>query len=377
MNEAMIAEREDGVRQQSAESRSHVALSEAEFTEQLAYERKRAERSGRTIALILIRSAELVIRSEGQDHALRELMSVLCSCMRDTDILGFHSSHRAGVIVSEFGRFDPVRAAGRIKERIAAAVRSRLSDARARALHFDVRLFPDRQAMSGSAGKVDLTFYPEVSGGDDRHPDYQTLKRILDLTISVISLVCLAPFLAAIALAVRITSRGPALYLQERIGQYGKPFTMLKFRTMRSGAKESFHQAYVKDYISGIADPGKSGIYKLTNDPRVTILGKFLRKTSMDELPQLVNVLKGEMSLVGPRPPLSYEVEAYEPWHRRRILEAKPGVTGLWQATARSKARFDEMVRLDIRYASRKSVWFDLSLILKTFRVLVTNGHAC
>jgi lipopolysaccharide/colanic/teichoic acid biosynthesis glycosyltransferase len=146
---------------------------------------------------------------------------------------------------------------------------------------------------------------------------------------------------------------------------------------MQHNADPSIHENYVKQFISGKADTAEtSGIYKLQGDSRVTRLGKFLRKTSLDEFPQFFNVLKGDMSLVGPRPPLRYETAAYEHWHRRRLLEAKPGLTGLWQVTGRSKTRFDDMVRLDLRYAAKQSFWVDLSLLVKTVRVLISDEGA-
>src|SRR6185437_1666874 len=138
------------------------------------------------------------------------------------------------------------------------------------------------------------------------------------------------------------------------------------------------HKEYVRQMIAGKAKPcaqNGTNVYKLTADPRVTRVGALLRKTSLDELPQLVNVLRGEMSLVGPRPPIAYEVEAYQPWHRRRILEAKPGVTGLWQVNGRSRVKFDEMVRLDLAYAKRWSIWLDIKILLRTPRAVLEGSH--
>jgi lipopolysaccharide/colanic/teichoic acid biosynthesis glycosyltransferase len=144
---------------------------------------------------------------------------------------------------------------------------------------------------------------------------------------------------------------------------------MLKFRTMHVNADSKIHQEYVSSLIKAkAASHGTSGeqVFKLTADPRVTPIGRILRKTSIDELPQLINVLRGEMSLVGPRPPLHYEVEQYQRWHCRRVLEAKPGLTGLWQVAGRSRTTFDEMVRLDLRYARTRSLWTDIKILLAT-----------
>ena len=154
------------------------------------------------------------------------------------------------------------------------------------------------------------------------------------------------------------------------MGQYGVRFTFLKFRSMHFLNDPKIHQDYVKELISGKTEnnplDASTKVYKIKDDPRVTSVGKFLRKTSLDELPQFFNVLKGEMSLVGPRPPIPYEVEAYDIWHRRRFLEVRPGITGLWQVEGRSKTKFDEMVRLDLRYAKIWSPWLDIKILLRT-----------
>jgi lipopolysaccharide/colanic/teichoic acid biosynthesis glycosyltransferase len=159
-----------------------------------------------------------------------------------------------------------------------------------------------------------------------------------------------------------------------------KPFRMLKFRTMHTGADSRIHHEYVTQFINSSAQrnaSGAPGLFKLAHDPRVTPIGRFLRKTSLDELPQLVNVLRGEMSLVGPRPPLKYELDQYKPWHCHRVLDAKPGITGLWQVTGRSRTTFDEMVRLDLRYARTHSIWTDIKILMATPRAVLSGKGAC
>jgi lipopolysaccharide/colanic/teichoic acid biosynthesis glycosyltransferase len=179
---------------------------------------------------------------------------------------------------------------------------------------------------------------------------------------------------------VKLSSRGPVLFHQMRIGQMLKPFMMCKFRTMYVNADHGIHHNYVSWFITS-SDKGqaqdKNKIFKLTNDPRITPIGHFLRRTSLDELPQLWNVLVGQMSLVGPRPPLWYEVQQYKPWHRHRVMEAKPGITGLWQVTGRSRTTFDEMVRLDLRYAKKKSLWADIKILLATPAAVIKGNGAC
>lgn len=225
---------------------------------------------------------------------------------------------------------------------------------------------------------VDPQFYPDLRRRGRRESTYDALKRALDLVGSLTLLVGLAPLLLVIAALVSLGSRGPVLFRQVRIGQMMKPFTMLKFRTMQSNADHTLHQEFVSSFIKAgqVQEPGGDRVFKLTADPRVTAIGQILRNTSLDELPQLWNVLRGHMSLVGPRPPLPYELEQYEPWHRGRVLEAKPGLTGLWQVVGRSRTTFDEMVRLDLQYARTRSFWTDLKILLATPGAVVSGKGA-
>jgi lipopolysaccharide/colanic/teichoic acid biosynthesis glycosyltransferase len=195
------------------------------------------------------------------------------------------------------------------------------------------------------------------------------VKRTMDVVGSLAALVVLAPLMAFIAAAIKLTSKGPVIFKQLRVGQHGRRFTFLKFRSMHAQNDPKVHQEYVAQLIRGENSAGaKQGetVFKLTNDPRITPLGKFLRQTSLDELPQFVNVLLGDMSLVGPRPPIPYEFSSYDIWHRRRLLAVKPGITGLWQVTARSRVGFADMVRLDLKYAHSHSLWLDLKILLHT-----------
>jgi lipopolysaccharide/colanic/teichoic acid biosynthesis glycosyltransferase len=211
---------------------------------------------------------------------------------------------------------------------------------------------------------------------------YFACKRLLDILVAGIALVILSPLMLVIAILVILDSPGPAIFKQERVGSRRRTddqrearelsvFILYKFRTMYRNAESDLHRTFFRAFIRNdhtvmVALQGEdTQVRKLTHDPRVTRLGRFLRRSSLDELPQLWNVLKGDMSLVGPRPPIPYEVDIYEPWHCQR-LETKPGLTGLWQVTARSSADFDEMVRLDIQYIERQSLWLDLKILLKT-----------
>ena len=209
------------------------------------------------------------------------------------------------------------------------------------------------------------------------------LKRAFDVVVSLFTLVALAPFMFAIAVAVKLSSRGPVLHAQERIGLGGRPFKFYKFRTMRAGADQKLHCEYMHALINGEAEARtqsvegeQEDVFKLVDDPRVTGVGRRLRRYSLDELPQLWNVLIGDMSLVGPRPPLPYEVAAYQTWHRRR-LEVKPGITGVWQVDGRSRVSFDDMVFQDILYDSARYFLVDASLCLNTVpAALLGHGAA-
>jgi exopolysaccharide biosynthesis polyprenyl glycosylphosphotransferase len=204
------------------------------------------------------------------------------------------------------------------------------------------------------------------------------VKRAFDVTVAALALVLLAPLWIIAALLIKLDSTGPVLYKQERVGMDGRIFLFLKFRTMLTGADDSEHREYQRRYIEGRPDTNLGDshrpVYKLHDDPRVTRMGRWLRRTSLDELPQLLNVLRGDMSVVGPRPPIPYEVEAYALWHRKR-LDMKPGMTGLWQVSGRNRLSFDEMVRLDLFYIENWSLWLDLKIMLRTLPVLL-RGEA-
>ncbi len=206
----------------------------------------------------------------------------------------------------------------------------------------------------------------------------------MDVTISLLALALLSPLLLVIALLVKLDSEGPVLFRQERVGydwrrRQIRLFVMHKFRSMVHDADESVHRTLVREWVrGGVAhrtSDGSAELVKLTNDPRITRVGRFLRKTSLDELPQLWNVLKGEMSLVGPRPVPLYEVEEYRPWQRRR-LETTPGITGAWQVKGRGLVSADDMARMDIEYIEQQSIWLDLQILLQTIPVVLSRRGA-
>jgi exopolysaccharide biosynthesis polyprenyl glycosylphosphotransferase len=201
------------------------------------------------------------------------------------------------------------------------------------------------------------------------------MKRAFDLAFAAAVLFLLSPVFVLIALAVKLTSQGPVLFRQVRIGHNGRAFEFLKFRSMYVKNDATVHQRYTADWIYGQVTPDGSAamqtaVYKIISDPRVTWVGRVLRRTSLDELPQFWNVLRGEMSVVGPRPPLPYEVERYTEWHKRR-LDVLPGITGLWQVSGRNALSFEEMIRLDIRYIENWSIRQDLSIVWRTIPAML------
>jgi lipopolysaccharide/colanic/teichoic acid biosynthesis glycosyltransferase len=220
-------------------------------------------------------------------------------------------------------------------------------------------------------------------------PLYALVKRFMDVVLSLALLVLLSPLLALIAIAIKLDSKGPVIYTQDRVRGEQDPqkrhperetFSFYKFRSMHTNCDAEIHKAYMKQYINGESHKTNNGshhspLYKMKRDPRVTRVGRFLRRTSLDELPQLFNVLKGDMSLVGPRPALPYEVKQYSNWHKQRLIP-KAGLTGLWQVRGRTTLSFEEMVRLDIEYAQRRSLWLDLYILLQTIPAVISEEGA-
>ena len=210
--------------------------------------------------------------------------------------------------------------------------------------------------------------------GEVRRRDlgYGAAKRAMDIVVAAVLLVLLSPLFAAVAIAIALVDPGPVFYRGERIGRFGNPFMMMKFRSMRAGCDTTPHAVFVRSLFR---DGARCDLYKLPDDRRITRLGAFLRRTSIDELPQLWNVLIGEMSLVGPRPDVSYAVDEYADWMHRRLL-VKPGMTGLWQVSGRSRVGLMEMYQLDLSYVASASLVTDLRILLRTPAALLGGGAA-
>ncbi|MAT97533.1 MAG: UDP-phosphate galactose phosphotransferase [Anaerolineaceae bacterium] len=233
-----------------------------------------------------------------------------------------------------------------------------------------------------------------LSDGISRITRYYFFKRVFDVTVTLWALILLLPSMLIVALLIRLDSPGPAIFKQERVGAVRKmrngrivwvirTFSFYKFRTMRTDIDAKLHQQYMEAYISGDEskmselqpDTKSAKSYKLNGDPRITRMGKLLRRLSLDELPQLWNIIKGDMSLVGPRPPIPYEVEKYENRHLGR-LAALPGLTGLWQVSGRCETTFEEMVQLDLEYIEKQSIWLDIKILLRTVPAVITAKGA-
>jgi len=354
-----------------------LIVEESLFRDVLLREKNRADRFGQSFVLVVV----TLQRDRFCDSSTWEsIIEALSAVKRDTDTLGWYErGNTLAMILPEVAAND---------EQFRRDVESRVQVALARRVDVEIR-------ESFAVKLYCHTFRkPLATGGHRPDPLLEdlrmsrrgrlkaALKRALDVTASGLLLLLAAPLLLVIAILVRLSSPGAVFFRQPRVGEYGKLFTMLKFRTMHVHSNDAIHKEFVSQLIKGAAPSGGGGAtgetpFKIVNDPRVTTVGRVLRKTSLDELPQLWNVLRGEMSLVGPRPPLVYEVEQYKPWHYRRVLEAKPGITGLWQVSGRSRTTFDDMVRLDLRYAKNPSAWTDIKILVATPRAVISGKGAC
>ena len=356
-------------------------LNEEAFHRMVSLERKRTERSGKPFLLMLLDMGNGLL-SDKSEKALDKILSALSLSTRETDITGWYKKNSVvGVMFTEFGAEDRNSILSTIMTRVSETLRNNLSARQFGVISISFHLFPEEWNQDIPQRPSNPTLYPDLTRRDNARKFFCVTKRIMDIAGSALALLLFAPILLVIAIAIKLTSEGPVFFRQKRVGQYGEQFTFLKFRSMYVNNDASEHKQFVQQMIAGNAvsngsDKSGPAVYKLMKDGRITRVGGFLRKTSLDELPQFWNVLKGEMSLVGPRPPVGYEVEAYDIWHRRRLLEAKPGITGLWQVDGRSRVTFDEMVRLDLRYAKTWSPWMDVKILLRTPAAVVFGDGA-
>jgi exopolysaccharide biosynthesis polyprenyl glycosylphosphotransferase len=356
-------------------------LNAEDFRRMITLERKRSERSRKPFMLLLLDMGD-DLPSERNGKILGKILSALCASTRDTDVTGWYSNNCVvGVMFTEIAIEEGGATPSTIITRVTQTLQGNLTLEQFNRVTLSFHVFPEDWDHDADQGSTNRTLYPDLSQREDGRKLSRMMKRMMDIVGSALALVFFLPVFLVIAIAVKATSEGPVFFRQRRVGQHGNSFMFLKFRSMYANNDAQVHKQYVQQLIAGKADQHPSngngqGVYKLTKDSRITRVGTFLRKTSLDELPQFLNVLKGEMSLVGPRPPIPYEVEAYEIWHRRRLLEAKPGITGLWQISGRSRVKFDDMVRLDLQYARNWSPWMDVKILLRTPAAVVLGEGA-
>lgn len=378
-------------------------LDEKTFTEMLQYERERAERNGGHFSCIYI---DLLFSNGKNKNTINDIAEKIIVSLRIVDRAGIIKNNVICLLLpetTEKGAYNVIQKLKSIINEITAHSISSYNitfcsypDERACGIS---NINPDtkKTTIGGRPALVKME-YSEMAGIGEAITIDQNLvftienltrglsrgrycKRLIDIFGALCGIILLSPVMILIAIIIKITSKGPVFFRQTRLGYQGQSFTFLKFRSMYADCKDGLHKEYLKKFIAGAIDETNMGsqnspYYKMKHDPRITPFGKFLRKTSLDELPQFFNVLLGQMSLVGPRPPIPYEVADYENWHRKRVLDVKPGITGLWQTTGRSRTTFDEMVRLDLYYAKNWNLRLDMKIIFNTFKAVFTGFGA-
>jgi lipopolysaccharide/colanic/teichoic acid biosynthesis glycosyltransferase len=358
-----------------AAGQTYSVLGEVPFHQMIALERKRTERSGKPFLLMLLDGGHC-LPSDRSGRVLGKILSALSLATRETDVTGWYKNHSiVGVMFTDISADDRESILGTMMSRVSETLRNNLSLERFSQIRLSMHVFPEEWNQDST--HANPTLYPDFVNRNQAQKFGRMAKRGIDIAGSAAALVLLSPIFLAVAALVKLSSRGPVLFKQERLGQFGKTFTFLKFRSMYANNDRRIHQEFMKRVIKGDHDGrahgGSKSVYKMTNDPRITRIGWLLRRTSLDELPQFINVLRGDMSLVGPRPPIAYECQEYDIWHRRRVLEVKPGITGLWQIRGRSRIRFDDMVRLDLQYVRTWSLWLDMQILMQTPRALFSD----
>jgi lipopolysaccharide/colanic/teichoic acid biosynthesis glycosyltransferase len=339
-------------------------LSPDDFRIQLRREKRRLERSSAPLSMALFQLNEPVLNN---DFELKCFLDCLRTKTRETDIKGWVDSKTIGVILLDTNGAGLNCYIDSIKKQNGHCF-----------LTVIMETYPDSifEKISDEAKEEPGLFPFGLDHASNDRPVHRFFKRCLDLFGAIIGLILFSPFMTLTAMAIKLTSPGPAIFKQFRFGHKGSRFPFYKFRSMYANNDDYVHREYLHKLIEGNHENINHGdeahpLFKIKNDNRITPVGRIIRKLSLDELPQFFNVLKGEMSLVGPRPPIPYEVEKYKLWHLRRILEIRPGITGLWQVDGRSRTSFDEMVRLDLRYTRDWSIWLDIKILLKTVKAVM------
>lgn len=358
-----------------------VPLDETTFRQMIAVERKRTERSKAPFLLMLLEADPDAV-SKQETATLDFVTGALLSSSRDTDLIGWYKDRLIlGAIFTGLTVTDRRSILDAFLAKINNTLRDELTPAQFSQVRISFHFFPDDWDHEKPGRPSNAALYPDLASDDNGRRAVLLVKRVVDIMGSISMLILCAPLFLVIALLIKCSSAGPIFFRQQRVGRYGKTFMFLKFRSMYVNNDSAVHREFVTKLIAKQSSDGPSneteqGVYKIKGDKRVTRIGRVLRRTSLDELPQLLNVLNGEMSLVGPRPPIPYELAAYQTWHRQRLLGVKPGITGLWQVLGRSTVEFDEMVRLDLRYASTWSPWLDVKILLRTPLAVIKGSGA-
>jgi len=366
------------------------------FLLRLREERERTKRTGSPFSLLLADIVGMSRAFNGNTSRSslvkqEELVGHLTTHARRIDIKGWFDEGRVGVIMPE----TQGSGAKEFKGKLCQQIRGNWPGTKGVNPEDFVQVYtfssdsPDRNGSSTNGtnagsdedNRANNPLYADIFSTELFSVMTRSLKRGIDIIGAASGILLTSPLMLTIAALIKLTSPGPVLFRQERIGFLGKRFVFLKFRSMTANVDQGVHEQYITELINGHHEKinrGSEGrpLYKMTDDARVTTIGRVLRKTSLDELPQLFNIVKGDMSLVGPRPPIPYEAEKYRLWHSARVFEVKPGLTGLWQVSGRSQTSFDDMVRLDLRYAMTWSLWLDFKIILKTFPAILSAKGA-
>ncbi len=364
---------------------------ETYFNELIALEAQRTYRSGRSFQLVYVDVSKLVENESKQEsfdditrlRVVDLVIKTIFASTREVDIKGWMRKDRIiSVLCTEINKNNCHVIVDKIRRNLTQAIDKRFYED----IEIRWKIFPFEDSDSDKTRVISLKELtedvpaPSVPNHTLSRKCALVSKRVIDIMGSLFAVILFSPFFVCISFLIKLTSKGPVLFKQERVGESGKTFTFLKFRSMQVNNNTAIHKEFISKLINGEieAEDGKEkNAYKMKDDPRVTKIGKFIRKTSLDELPQFYNVIRGDMSLVGPRPPIPYEVEEYDQWHTKRVLDFRPGITGFWQVEGRSTTTFNDMVRMDLQYMKSWSLWLDIKLLFKTPLAVLAARGAC
>jgi len=348
------------------------------FRTMLNFEIRRTERSKNPFLLVLISINESILNTLDR-ITLEKFKKTFDQITRETDIKGWYRENKTiGIVYTDMS----VQNRDLILKKVKDGLKHVFGHSIPHHIFITTYLYPEDLGKETTRETVDsLDALPDHTHTHTHittsHVVAQTAKRFIDIVGSIVGITLFSPAFILIPLIIKLTSRGPVFFKQKRVGYNGQTFKMLKFRSMHTNNDSSIHKKFMQDFIKNQGTVNSNTkIFKIVGDPRVTWIGRIIRKTSLDELPQFFNVLFGDMSLVGPRPAIPYETEEYDAWHKRRFLGVKPGITGFWQVYGRSTAAFDAMVRMDIHYVRNWTPIMDLKLMCKTPFILFTAKGA-